>query len=250
MAKRRPPPIGKCVHCLTDNVQRNWDHVFPKSWYPDTTPTNILKWIIPSCYKCNKEYGELEQDLLMRLACCVDPKAAATSGIYQKVLRSMDARHAPNQKEARIRIARRNKLLSEMIHGDQIPEDGIYPGLGERWDRPRNAQVAMMISANSFHRLTEKIVRGIFFIEDNQYIESPYFINFYALEDEGAAEIITTLARFGKEYAKGPGILINRAVTPEDGVSAIISIEIWGSFKMYASVMAPLQMNFIRSAVK
>ena len=171
MAKRKPPPVGKCVHCLTDNVPRNWDHVFPKSWYPDTTPANISKWIIPSCYKCNKEYGELEQDLLMRLACCVDPKAAAFSGIYPKVLRSMDARYAPNQKEAGIRIARRNELLAEMLHGDQIPENGIYPGLGERWGRPKDAQVAMKISASSFHRLTEKIVRGIFFIEDSRYIE-------------------------------------------------------------------------------
>lgn len=225
------------MHCLTDNLPRNWDHVFPKSWYPDTTPANISKWIIPSCYKCNKEYGELEQDLLTRLACCVDPKAAAASGIYQKVLRSMDARYAPNPKEARIRTARRNKLLAEMLHGDQIPENGIYPGLGERWGLPRDAQVAMKISVSSFHRLTEKIVRGIFFIEDRQYIEPPHSINFYALEDDGANEIMEVLARFGKEYAKGPGILINRAVTPEDGVSAIISIEVWGSFKMYAAVM-------------
>ena len=113
MAKRKPPPVGKCVHCLTDNVPRNWDHVFPKSWYPDTTPHNISKWVIPSCCKCNREYGELEQDLLMRLACCVDPKAAATSGIYQKVLRSMDARYAPSQKEARIRIANEISFLEK-----------------------------------------------------------------------------------------------------------------------------------------
>lgn len=244
MAKRKPPPIGKCVHCLTDNVTRNWDHVFPKSWYPDTTPPNISKWIIPSCPKCNMEYGELEQDLLMRLACCVDPKIAAASGIYQKVLRSMDARYAPNQEEARIRIARRNKLLAEMLHGNQIPEGGIYPGFGERWGRPKDAQVAMSIPASSFRRLTEKIVRGIFFIEDNKYIEPSHSINFYALEDDGASEITEMLSRFGKEYARGPGILINRAVMAEDGVSAIISIEVWGSFKMYASVMPPLTNEF------
>ena len=151
----------------------------------------------------------------------------------------MDARYAPNQKEARIRIARRNKLLAEMLYGDQIPDEGIYPGLGERWGRQKDAQVAMKISASSLHRLAEKIVRGIFFIEDNQYIEPPHSINFYALEDDGATEIMGMLARFGKEYEKGPGILINRAVTPEDGVSAIFSIEVWGSFKMYAAVMSP-----------
>ena len=95
----------------------------------------------------------------------------------------------------------------------------------------------MRIPASSFHRLTEKIVRGIFFIEDAQYIAPPHSISFYALEDDGASEITELLAHFGKEYARGPGILINRAVTPEDGVSALISIEVWGSFKMYAAVM-------------
>jgi hypothetical protein len=32
MAKK--PENGKCVHCLMDPVERNWDHMFPKSWYP------------------------------------------------------------------------------------------------------------------------------------------------------------------------------------------------------------------------
>lgn len=196
------------------------------------------KWKIPSCYKCNAEYGALEQDLLMRLACCIDPNAAASSGIYKKVLRSMDARYAPNPKEARIRIARRNKLLAELLHGDQIPQEGIYPGLGERWNRSKDAQVAIIVPASSFRRLAEKIVRGIFFIEDGQCIEPPHLIDFYALEDEGAAPIKELLNRFGTEYARGPGILVNRAITPEDGVSAIISIEVWGSFKMYASVLS------------
>lgn len=82
-----------------------------------------------------------------------------------------------------------------------------------------------------------KIVRGIYFIEDERFIEPPYSIDFYALEDKGSAPIKELLDRFGTEYARGPGILINRAVAPEDGIAAIISIEVWGSFKMYASIM-------------
>jgi len=198
----------------------------------------MAKWKIPSCYKCNTEYGALEEDLWRRLACCVDPNAAAASGIYPKVLRSMDARHASNPNESHSRIVKRNKLLAEMRHGDEIPQDGIYPGLGERWNRQRVDQIAITIPANSFRRLTEKIVRGVYFIEDKRFIESPYAINFYAVEDEGAAEIKGLLNRFATEFARGPGILINRAVTPEDGVSAIISIEVWGAVKMYATLMS------------
>lgn len=236
MTKRKRPPIGKCVHCLTDNVHRNWDHVFPKSWYPDTTPCDLEKWKIPSCYKCNEEYGVLEEDLLLRLAFCVDTDAEEASGISTKVLKSIDGHSASNPKEASIRIAKRKKLLAELLHGDDIPQEGTYPGFGEHWNRPKDDQVAINIPAHSFHRLTEKIVRGIYFIEDKHFIEPPYSIEFYALEDKSATPINELLARFGNEYARGPGILIKRAVEPTEGVTAIIAIEVWGKFKMYAVV--------------
>ena len=61
MAKKKLGP-GKCVHCLKDVEERNSDHVFPESWYPDSTPPNLEKWQIPSCIPCNSEYGKLEQD--------------------------------------------------------------------------------------------------------------------------------------------------------------------------------------------
>jgi hypothetical protein len=64
MAKK----IGKCVHCLKDNVELTEDHMFPKAWYPDTTAENLEKWKIPSCLECNQRLGKLERDLIGRLA--------------------------------------------------------------------------------------------------------------------------------------------------------------------------------------
>jgi hypothetical protein len=238
MAKRKPPPIGKCVHCLMDNVPRNWDHVFPESWYPDTTPDNTAKWIIPSCYKCNKEYGEIEQDLMIRLACCIDPKIAEASGIYSKALRSVNASAAKNPKDSAHRKAKRRKLLAKFLHGAEIPQEGIYPGFGERWGREKEAQIALLIPALSVRRVCEKIIRGIYYIADGKLIEPPYRVDFYALPEEGAGEINDLLEKFGKEYERGPGILVKRTVASEDGISGFASIQIWGSLKMYASVTA------------
>ena len=236
MSKRKPPPIGKCVHCLLDNLPRNWDHVFPESWYPDTTPDNTSKWIMPSCYKCNKEYGSLEQELMRLLACCIDPRISEISGIYPKVLRSIDARVAKNPKDARIREANKEKLVKKILHGAEIPQEGIYPGLGERWGRDKNAQVALTIPTASIRRLCEKIIRGIYYIEDKKFIEPPYTIDFYALPDDGAEEINELLDKYGKDYKRGPGILVKRAVAHEDGISGFASILIWGSLKMFASI--------------
>jgi hypothetical protein len=56
------PGPGKCVHCLSDTVERNWDHVFPKSWYPEVTAKDLAKWQVPSCIPCNTKYGKIESD--------------------------------------------------------------------------------------------------------------------------------------------------------------------------------------------
>ena len=41
--------VGRCVHCLKDNVVLTSDHMFPKAWYPDATPENLEKWQFPAC---------------------------------------------------------------------------------------------------------------------------------------------------------------------------------------------------------
>jgi len=231
------PGPGKCVHCLGEFQKRNWDHVFPKSWYPNTTPRNIEKWKIPACKSCNDAYGKLEDDLLQRLALCVDPDAPASSGITQKALRAFYPTYAKGQKDRRLRKARREKLHRETLSGAQVSSESIYPGFEEKWGRSATEQIAIHLPAESFRRLTEKITRGIFYLEDRKYIESPYKIEFYALRDNDAEPIVELLEKYGKVYTREPRIIVQRAVTPEDGISSFFGITIWNQFKMYASIM-------------
>lgn len=234
MAKKPPP--GRCVHCLAHSDCRNWDHVFPVSWYPENTPQNLAKWKIPSCLKCNKEYGVLEEDLLVRLALCIDPQSENNRGIVERAFRSIDPSRAKGQKDRRIRQAKRQKLQREVLEGHAIPDKGIYPNLGERWNRPIEERAAITVRASSVRRLCEKVVRGITYLTDNIFIEPPYRVTFYALTDEGAAGFEEVLERFGQIFTREPGITVRRAVASEDGISSLYSIEIFGQFKMYATV--------------
>jgi len=236
MAKK--PPSGRCVHCLEHSDHRTWDHVFPVSWYPDSTPQNIAKWKIPSCLKCNQEYGVLEEDLLGRLALCIDPQSEKNKGIVERALRSIDPSSAKGQKDRGSRQAKRQKLQREMLEGHAIPDHGIYPNLGERWNRPIEERAAISVSASSISRLCEKIVRGITYIADNRFIEHPYHVNFYALTDDGALGFEEVFEKFGQLFAREPGIAVRRAVAHEDKISSLYSIEIFGQFKMYATVTA------------
>lgn len=234
----RPPKPGKCVHCLRHPVQRNWDHVFPESWYPDTTPKNLAKWQIPSCLCCNKELGTIESDFFVRVGLCLDPNDPASRSIVQKALRAMNPKYAKSPSDKRARTALGKRITSELLQGHQIPSHGIYPALGERWGRPPGSGIALSIPAESFRRITEKVVRGITYLEGHRYIEPPHTIQFFALNDEDAKPLRDLVEVAGTTLAREPGIVVRRAVTPEDGVSALYEIEFWKQFKTHAAVLS------------
>jgi hypothetical protein len=234
MAKRPKP--GKCVHCLKDPVERNWDHVFPESWYPDTSAPNLYKWQIPSCVPCNSELGALEEEFLRQVGLCLDPEDSASRSIVEKALRALNPSVAKSERDRNVRASLRKRVLGEALVGDAIPQTGIYPGLGERWRQLPGERMAVLIPAESFRRLTEKIVRGIFYVEDGKFIEPPYAIDFFALDPANSKSIRETIDRFGQIYAREPGIVVPRAVA-DDGVSALFEIEFWKQFKTYATVL-------------
>ncbi|WFU18546.1 hypothetical protein [Bradyrhizobium sp. CB3481] len=107
MAKK--PAKGRCVHCLKKGVERNWDHVFPKSWYPDTTAADFEKWQIPSCIACNDRYGKLERDLIGRLGLALDASNSASAGLADKALRAINPDAAKSEGDAAARDARQKR---------------------------------------------------------------------------------------------------------------------------------------------
>lgn len=232
---QKPHP-GKCIHCLHWQKELTWDHVFPKAWYPQTTPADLYKWQVPSCRECNRTYGQLEEDLLLRLALCVDPSDPKCAGIVEKGLRALNPTYAKNEKDRRARLAKRNQILRESFQGKDIPLQAVYPNFGLYEHLPIEEQTAITIKADSVRKLSEKIVKGIFYLEDGHFIQPPYKISFYVLSDTGAEPIMEMLEKFGSVHAREPGIVVSRAVVPEDQTSSFFCIEIWGRFKMYAAV--------------
>lgn len=111
----RKPPSGICVHCLKMAQKRNWDHVFPQGWYPDTTPQNLEKWKIPTCKNCNDEYGKIEDELGIILSACVDPTSSQASGIWKKTLRALDPSQGKNERDRNARDSKRKNSLPDCL---------------------------------------------------------------------------------------------------------------------------------------
>jgi len=234
MAKRPKP--GKCVHCLSDPVERDWDHVFPRSWYPDETPLNLAKWQIPSCIVCNRKYDKIESDFLSRVGLALDPDHPASRSVVQTALRSMKPSAGRDVRDSSMRLARGRKILAEMLQGAEIPLQATIPGMSERWGRALDEQVAVLVPAQSLELITKKIVRGIFYIEDGIFIEPPFVIDFFVLPEEDTGVWTQSLDQFGKIYARPPGLFVRRAVVPEDNTSSIFEVVFWQQFRTYASV--------------
>lgn len=163
MAKK--PKAGKCVHCLKDPVERNWDHVFPESWYPDTTPPNLEKWKIPSCIPCNDSLGVMEDDLFVLLAHALDPYHPGSAGLYDRAKRAIDPEAGKDERDRQARASRQRRFLQSVLVGEAIPDHGVYPGLEDRWNQPPDERMAILFPKIGVERLTEKIVRGISFVE-------------------------------------------------------------------------------------
>jgi hypothetical protein len=220
-----------------DSDRLTWDHVFPKSWYPDTTPPNLEKWKVPACLKCNREYGVLEEDLFTAFGLCLDPDAEDTKALVEKALRAIDPSAGRDSKDKKKRAQRRLRILSQLMDADQIPEHATLPHFG-RTDIPDGETGGIRIRARYLEKFCGKIVRGISYLEDGLLIRPPYRVHFYSLHDEHAQPLVAACQRYGKVYAREPGIEILRAVTPEDGVSSVYAITIWKRLKMYAAVDA------------
>jgi hypothetical protein len=237
MAKRRPPP-GRCVHCLRDHEVLTWDHVFPEAWYPESTPANVEKWKIPACEPCNAAHGRSENYLLVRLGLCIEPEDSDTAHFNAKALRALTANAAHSQKDAAARNAEREKIFSQAVPAasGRIPPKAIYPGFGPK---PGADLMALPVRKKPIVALTEKIVRGITYLQDRRFIEPPHKINFYALSEEQAARINEVLAQFGQTYERGLALTVDRAVTHEDGISSVYRIEIWSRLCAYAIVSDP-----------
>ena len=60
-----------------------------------------------------------------------------------------------------------------------------------------------------------KIVRGIFYIQEDKFIGPPYVIDFYHPTEANTVNFQKVLNKFGTVYARGPGLVVQRAVTED-----------------------------------
>jgi hypothetical protein len=232
VAKKNKAGPGHCVHCGAYCGTRTWDHVFPVSWYPNTTPANLERWKIPACESCNREYGHLEQDLLLRAGLSLDPRTLEASGIPAKALLAMDPAQAKNEKDRCAREARRQRIFSETFVVGPEHWQAILPGFG--WC-PGSPPIGIPVTAKSLERLVEKVARGLTYVHAGRLVTQDYRITM-EVDPRYGAFADELLKRFGRRYDQGPGVTVAHAIAYDDTGASIFSFVLWGSLQLWGAV--------------
>ena len=241
MAKKRKS--GRCIHCLKECRELTSDHVFPESWYPDSTPENIEKWKIPSCNLCNKKYGKVEEDLLLRFGIAMNPTDFSNLGISEKAFKAINPKYGKSIKDVYIRHKKREKFIRELSPAFSFPIESYLPHLEPTNTFQYYNGVAIPLPHDNLVAFAKKLVRGITYITTNRFIEDDYEIYTFFVDDKNAKPIKEIISRSGVTHHRGPGIKITVAYASDDPNSGTYHIEIWGRINIYCLVMPKSLIN-------
>lgn len=235
---KRPKSDGRCVHCR--GVASTKDHVFPDSWYPESTPKKVQRWTVPSCGPCNRDLGLKEKEVFVRLGLCVNPEKVAATGISKRIIRSFGiGAQGLDEDEKRIRAALKAEVLKGAKPYSDEARPHVLPGIGPHPEAPAEQQIQIDIPADDLYDVARKIIRGCeYWLSNGRIVEPPYEIDIYFAHQADVPDVVRIFSAFGP-FHLGPGFRLRRGPTHEDPLSAIYEVVIWDSLTFYATILAP-----------
>lgn len=231
----------KCIHCLTYYDKLTEDHIFPRAWYPDSSPLNMEKWTAPSCLSCNEKLGSAEADIFNRLAICSDENDLAASGINKKCLDKMFVMTAKDPRE----LGSRSKFLIDTIkefvpyryeEGNQQTLKGCTPKEGVR------GTLMIRIPLDELYTVAEKIIRGLEFHLRGRLIEKDKKIEIIIPCEHNKKEIELTgkwqslISPIKQNIQRGPGFIVEYGVNLKNSDWVIYHVTIWNQVEIWAMV--------------
>lgn len=225
----------RCVHCREPLKNKTKDHVFPRSWYPETTPENVQRWTVPSCRNCNGKYGEMEKELFIRLVLCVGPVKAEASGLSKTALASLGVGASGlSPTEKRHRLALKSRILRDIIPPD--PGREYLPGFGAHAGFRADRQFGIKIPEQLLTAVAEKIIRGCEYVLcQKRIVEDPYALKIYFAEAAKIQDVLKIFDHFGPVHI-GPGFQVRRAAAHDDPNLAMYKIDVWATLTIYATI--------------
>ncbi len=230
----------RCIHCGKAVDETTKDHVFPTSWYPETTPEDTRRWTAPSCGECNNSLGSMEKKVFSRLILCVDPQKPEAAGLYAKLKRSLGVGVDDlSKEEAAHRQRQKLGLMAAIGPHNPATSASILPGLGSHTGFKDEDLPRIRIPGDLLLKVYEKIVRGCEYVLAGRIIEEPYSVQIYFVHDHNVPEDLARgLESPAAEHVHmGPGFRVVRVAAHDDPNAIAYEITLWGSAYFFAFIM-------------
>ena len=233
----------QCVHCLNRFDELTKDHVFPESWYPDSTPLNMEKWVVPSCLDCNNKLGSIEDELYKKFAICMTSGDIASSGVSKKVIQKYIFSSEEDERNKGRKLTNLKRLIKDVnwFDNDKLPKN-IMKNFG---NVAKNSKKSMLvhIPAQLLNPFCEKIIRGLEFrlmdslVYNNRKIQIIHLPDFTEFVSSEILQLNNILTKDGAKVNRGPGFVVRYVKDVHS--SMLYHITIWGKWEIWASISGP-----------
>jgi hypothetical protein len=176
---------------------------------------------------------------MLRMGLCIDPAKEEALGIADKAKRSMGVGVTGlPEKEAGYRERQKKKIIAGFKEYDPHLAAHILPGFGPHEGFDPREQLAVLVQASVLEDVVRKITRGCEYVFAERYIEEPYALEIWFPNPQGIEGAEAVLAG-GTEDTLGLGLTIKRRVPHEDPLTVFYGFHIWGTLKVYATILPP-----------
>ena len=223
---------GECAFCGARGVVTD-EHVFPLSWYPADTPSDIWKWRAPSCVECNnKKYAPKELRVFPFLAMSTDPDAPGAKGIAEKAWRAADGSAASSERdrEARARLRELMKQRMEVIKSNDVAEGADYLG----WRHHADEVLSTYVNESDILPVIGKIARGFVYIDSGKRVPDGYVVKVFRELSNVPVEFRGMTAH--ETAMCGPGIKVDIVRINPYPPTSFMQITIWDTHVWYVIV--------------
>lgn len=226
-----------CIYCRSASATEE-EHVFPDSWYPDTTPPSLARLKVPSCGRCNDEWEKVERRLGLELAMAVTPGTPEVAGVVERLNRSWQPAQAKRDKDREHRTARLQSVARAMKWAPPTPGK---PQVTVRTPAGLllRASPARLIDAPLRRLMAEKLIRGLHYAETRTplgdvTVHAKMLINEpVPLELQGVESILGSIP---PNDSLGPGFSYKRFHAESTSLWAFM---IWGQVLIISLAAAP-----------
>ena len=237
MAKRNRGERKPCAYC--DSAEgREGEHVFPRSWYPDTTPPTVQRLTVPACRDCNERWEQVERKLADEILLVVSPNRPEIAGVQERLTRAWKATAEQKPDERRHRIGRASKVLKTMLWAPPVPGRALAT-LRTAGGLLVRASPARRIENHLLRDIAEKFIKGLHYDEtggevlralkvDAAFIASDERL---ALLGKDIADALRIVLEQNPIHDLGPGFWYRRH---REGARSVWAFRIWGQVNVVA----------------